>query len=126
MGLNLSNRQIAQELELDKDDIQQMTADLCQMIYARRNPALLSGEVEFDDVYLVAGHKGHPAIVRELGRDGRRNRLKGARGRGTLATEKPPTLGMIQRSGELIIHLLPMCNSKPFSRSFSAMYNQEH
>lgn len=107
MGLNLSNRQIAQELELNQDDVQQMTSDLRQMVYARRNPVQLTGEVEFDEVYLVAGHKGHPAIVRELERDGRRNRRKGARGRGTLAAEKPPIFGMIQRSGALIIHMLP-------------------
>jgi len=107
MGLNLSNRQIAQELELNQADVQEMTSELRQMVYMQRNPQPLTGEVEFDEVYLVAGHKGHPAIVQELGREGRRNRLKGARGRGTLATEKPPIFGMIQRTGELIIHMLP-------------------
>jgi transposase-like protein len=40
--------------------------------------------VEADEVYVVAGHKGHPEIVRKLGRKGRRRRLKGVRGRGTL------------------------------------------
>jgi transposase len=33
--------------------------------------------------------------------------LKGARGRGTLEKEKPPVFGMIQRNGEVIIHMLP-------------------
>ncbi len=66
----------------------------------------LSGEVECDEVYVVAGHKGQPGKVRALGRPGRRRRLKGARGRGTKATEKPPILGMIQRSGEVVIRLL--------------------
>jgi transposase-like protein len=32
--------------------------------------------------------------------------LKGARGRGTLAEEKPPIFGMIQRSGEVVIRML--------------------
>ena len=41
-----------------------------------------------------------------LGRLGRRRRLKGARGRGTLAGEKPPVLGMIQRNGEVVLHML--------------------
>lgn len=36
----------------------------------------------------------------------RRRRLKGARGRGTLAGEKPPVFGMIQRSGEVVIRML--------------------
>ena len=41
------------------------------------------------------------------GRDGRRNRLKGARGRGTLEKEKPPIFGMIQRCGQVVIQMLP-------------------
>ena len=40
-------------------------------------------------------------------RPGRRNRLKGSRGRGTLDKEKPPILGMIQRNGEVVICMLP-------------------
>ena len=72
---------------------------------ARRNRqkkerVTLTGEVECDEVYLVAGHKGQPEIVQELGRPGRRRRLKGKRGRGTLDTEKPPVFGMIQRDGD--------------------------
>ena len=66
----------------------------------------LSGEVEFDEAYLVAGHKGRPAAVAAAGRLGRRRRLKGAPGRGTLATEKPPVFGMIQRTGEVVIRLM--------------------
>jgi transposase len=58
-------------------------------------------------VYVIAGHKGHPEIVAELGRKGRRRRLKGKRGRGTLADEKPPIFGMLQREGEIVIAMLP-------------------
>jgi len=32
--------------------------------------------------------------------------LKGERGRGTLAKEKPPIFGMIQRSGAVVIRML--------------------
>lgn len=32
--------------------------------------------------------------------------MRGARGRGTLEKEKPPIFGMIQRSGEVFIHML--------------------
>src|SRR5262249_61693763 len=42
---------------------------------------------------------------RKQGRPGRR-RLKGAPGRGTLAKEKPPIFGMLQRSGQLVIRML--------------------
>ncbi len=62
--------------------------------------------MEFDEVYVIAGHKGNPEAVRKKGRQGRRNRLKGARGRGTLEKEKPPIFGMIQRSGDVAIRML--------------------
>ncbi len=68
---------------------------------------ILCGEVECDEVYVVAGHKGHRQAVPKQGRSARRNRLKGARGRGTLEKEKPPILGMIQRAGEVVIQMLP-------------------
>lgn len=58
-------------------------------------------------MYVVAGHKGHSEIVRKLGRKGRCRRLKGARGRGTLAKEKPPIFGLVQRDGAVVIQMLP-------------------
>lgn len=58
-------------------------------------------------MYIVAGHKGRPDIVAQAGRTGRRRRLKGKRGRGTLADEKPPVLGLIQRDGEVVVRMLP-------------------
>jgi transposase-like protein len=106
MGLNLSNLQIAQELNLNKDDVQHMTTQLRTGVVEKKPAVLLQEQVECDEVYVVAGHKGHPAAVREKGRKGRRNRLKGSRGRSTLAKEKPPIFGMIQRSGEVVIHML--------------------
>lgn len=106
MGLNLSNQQIAQELKLNKDDVHQMTTTLREGI-CQKSPAIhLSGEVECDEVYIVAGHKGNPEGVRRQERLPRRNRLKAKRGRGTLATEKPPIFGMIQRRGLLVIRML--------------------
>ena len=45
----------------------------------------------------------HP---RKKGRPPRRRRLKGGRGRGTLAKEKPPIFGMIQRTGMVVIRML--------------------
>jgi transposase-like protein len=46
-------------------------------------------------------------VVASLGRKGRRRKLRGRRGRGSLADEKPPVLGMIQRNGEVVIQMLP-------------------
>lgn len=62
--------------------------------------------MECDEVYIVAGHKGNPVEVAKKGRQGRRNRLKGSRGRGTLDKEKPPVFGMLQRCGQVVIRML--------------------
>ena len=104
MGVNLSNRQIARELDLCESDVQAMTEVLRHGIVAKTPEVVLSGDVEFDELYVVAGHKGNPEAVRAKGRDGRRNRLKGSRGRGTLEKEKPPIFGMIER--EVVIRML--------------------
>src|SRR3982751_5474883 len=67
MGLNLSNRQIARELDLGVSDVQAMTEALRQGLTAKLPPARLEGEVEIDEVYVVAGHKGTPAAVAKGG-----------------------------------------------------------
>jgi transposase-like protein len=67
MGLNLSNRQIAQELDLGEADVQAMTEQLRHGLAARLPPARLEGAVEIDEVYVVAGHKGQPAAVAKRG-----------------------------------------------------------
>lgn len=65
MGLNLSNRQIAEELGLNKDDVQAMTEQLRSGVVACKPAPSLSGEVECDEVYVVAGHKGQPGVVKK-------------------------------------------------------------
>jgi transposase-like protein len=67
MGRNLWNEPIAQELDLDPDDTQVMTTQLRQGIVQRKLAVKLSGEVECDEVYVAAGHKGHPEAVRKKG-----------------------------------------------------------
>jgi transposase-like protein len=102
MGVNLSNRQIAHELGLCESDVQ--TEVLRQGIVAKVPEVVLRGDVEFDELYVVAGHKGNPEAVLAKGHEGRRNRLKG--GRGTLEKEKPPIFGMIERGGQVVIWML--------------------
>lgn len=65
MGLNLSNQQIAQELSLNDDDVQAMASHLRNGLVARIPEVTLEGEVEADEVYIVAGHKGNPAAVQK-------------------------------------------------------------
>lgn len=68
MGLNLSNHQIAQELDLNKDDAHQMTCQLRQGIVRKKPSPTLTDEVECDEVYIVAGHKGKPDAVKKEAR----------------------------------------------------------
>jgi transposase-like protein len=67
MGLNLSNRQIAKELDLGTSDVQAMTEHLRQGLTARTPAVILDGVIEIDEVYVVAGHKGSPTAVAKRG-----------------------------------------------------------
>ena len=72
----------------------------------------LSNEVECDEAYVIAGHKGQPEMVKSKGRQGGRRRLKGKAGRGTLEKERPPVFGMMQRGGQVVITLLAHVQQK--------------
>jgi len=65
MGLNLSNSQISKELDLNKDDVQKMATQLREGVVSRKPATVLEGTVECDEVYVVAGHKGHPLAVKK-------------------------------------------------------------
>ncbi len=67
MGLNLSNQQIAAELDLNKDDVQLRTEQLREGIVKRKPQVILEGEVECDEAYVIAGHKGQPEPVKKRG-----------------------------------------------------------
>ena len=70
MGLNLSNQQIAKELGLCGSDVQAMTEQLRRGLVAKTPEVTLEGEVEIDEVYVVAGHKGQPEEVAKRGGSG--------------------------------------------------------
>lgn len=65
LGLNLSTQQIAKELSLNKDDAHYMAHILRSGVVDKKPQNALSGEVECDEVYVVAGHKGNPATVKK-------------------------------------------------------------
>ena len=65
MGLNLSNRQIAGELGVSESDVQAMTSHLREGLVAKLPEVVLDGDVEIDEVYVVAGHKGNPAAIQK-------------------------------------------------------------
>jgi transposase-like protein len=68
--------------------------------------------VECDEASVIAGHKGQPEVVKSKERKGRRRRLKGKAGRGTLEKERPPVFGMMQRGGQVVITLLANVKQK--------------
>jgi transposase-like protein len=67
MSLNLSNAQIARELGLSESDLHQMSSRLREGVYEKRPVVVLSGAVEADELYVVAGHKGQPQQVKKKG-----------------------------------------------------------
>jgi transposase-like protein len=64
MGLNLSNGQIAQELDWNKDDLQDMTEHLRNGIDKKREPIMLSGVVVMSFMLLL-DLKGNPRKSRK-------------------------------------------------------------
>ena len=111
MGLNLSKRQIGQELNVNEEDIQRMTTILHNGIIKAKTKVTFSGEIECDEVYVVAGHKGNAEAIKKS-RLPRRSRLKGARGRRTPEKEKPPVFGIIQQAGQVVIFILENVKQK--------------
>ena len=89
--------------------------------------------MEIDEVYIVTGYKGYPKSVVAKGSKGRRRQLKGARGRGTAATDKPPVLSIIKCNGEVIVKMLDdvkQMSIKPVIESYvkkgSLIYSDEY
>lgn len=70
MGLNLSNRQIAQELSLNEDDVHAMATHLREGLTAKAPDVKLEGVVEIDEVYVVAGHKGNSLATKKKAAQG--------------------------------------------------------
>ena len=52
-------------MSLNKNDVQEMTTQRREGLAAKTPPIVLSGEVEIDEVYVTAGHKGNPAAVQK-------------------------------------------------------------
>jgi len=65
MGLNLSNSQISRELGLCESSVFEMATTLREGVEQKAPDVKLSGVVEMDEVYIVAGHKGHPDAVKK-------------------------------------------------------------
>jgi len=82
MGLNVSNSQIAKELDLSLSDVHEMTTQLRTTVVERKPDISLEGEVEFDEVYIVAGHKGHPEALKKSAAPSPKEEVKRGSGQG--------------------------------------------
>ncbi len=67
MVLNVSNNQVAKGLDLNTSDVHYMTSTLRSGVVERKPEITLEGDVEFDEVYIVAGHKSHPEAIKKTG-----------------------------------------------------------
>lgn len=67
MSLNLSNAQIARELGLSESDLHQMASLLREGVYQKRPVVVLAGQVEADELYVIAGHKGQRGVAQKKG-----------------------------------------------------------
>ena len=65
LALNLATEQIAKELDLDSSDAHDMASLLREGVVEKKPEVVLSGEVECDEVYIVAGHKGQSNAVKK-------------------------------------------------------------
>jgi len=106
MSLNFSNQQIAKELGLCGFDVQALTEQLLCGLAAKTPEVTLKGEVEIDEVYVVAGHKGQPEEVTKGAAWGAVATGQASRDAGTLDKDKPPILGLIQRGSQVVLRML--------------------
>ncbi len=67
----------------------------------------LQGVIEVDEIYQTAGHKGRPpkGESRALGRPSRRRGKKQGRGRGSAAKDAPALIGMVSRTGTMVLEV---------------------
>jgi hypothetical protein len=68
--------------------------------------------------------QGLPHGRRKIGRSGRRRRLKGAPGRGTLEKEKPPVFRRTPRGGQVVIRMLAEVNQKRIAPETAVFSNE--
>jgi transposase-like protein len=101
-----STLEIATELKVNLKTAQRLVALLQLTLITGRYRFLLTGKVEFDEVYLIGGLKGRAGKL-DLDRAPRRRGLR-LPGRGIWQSDKVPILGLVDRQGH--IYLVPCAN----------------
>jgi len=101
-----STLEMATELHVNLKTAQRMVTLLQLTLITCRYRFNLSGQVEFDEVYLIGGLKGRAGKL-DLDRLPRKRGLR-LPGRGIWETDKVPILGLVDRQG--YIYLVPCAN----------------
>lgn len=101
-----STREIGTELHINLKSAQRMVALFQLTLITLRYRFMLSGKVEFDEIYIIGGLKGRAGHL-ALDRAPRRRGLR-QRGRGIWESDKVPILGLVDRQGH--IYLVPCAN----------------
>ncbi len=119
MKLGLSNKQIADELDIEENTARRMCNLMRGSMFFQNCLQKLSGTVEVDEVYQTAGSKGNgrstrtitrednknknksKGIKKNLGRNPRKRGLK-IKGRGSYRKDKPSVIGMTERESGTI------------------------
>jgi transposase-like protein len=101
-----STLEIATELKVTLKTAQRMVALLHLTLITLRYRFMLTGKVEFDEVYLIGGLKGRAGKL-DLDRAPRQRGLR-LPGRGVWESDKVPILGLVDRQGH--IYLVPCAN----------------
>jgi len=101
-----STLEIGRELHVNLKTAQRMVSLLQLALITCRYRFSLSGQVEFDEVYLIGGLKGRAGKL-NLDRPPRQRGLR-LPGRGIWETDKVPLLGLVDRQG--YIYLVPCAN----------------
>lgn len=101
-----STREIAKELGVKLETGQRLVTLMQLSLMTQRHRFMLTGTVEFDEVYIIGGLKGQAGQLKLE----RAPRQRGYRqpGRGTWDSDKTPILGLVDRSGQ--IYLVPCAN----------------
>ncbi len=113
-----STREIGIELAVCPKTAQRLVRLLQLSLITVRYRFMLSGKVEFDEVYIIGGLKGEAGGLK-LERAARQRGLKQP-GRGTWDSDKVPILGLVDRQGQ--IYLVPCANVKTETIQFLIEY----
>ncbi len=113
-----STREIGIELDVTLKTAQRLVRLLQLSLITVRYRFMLTGKVEFDEVYIIGGLKGEAGGIK-LERAARQRGLKQP-GRGTWDSDKVPILGLVDRQGH--IYLVPCANVKTETIQFLIEY----